>query len=79
MLEYELEKILCTFGESKGYEKRLCLMKWKADEPAKLDIRTWKPDGNGGHKPGKGLTLSDHEALLLDGALAEYLQNKRQG
>lgn len=75
MIEYELEKELCTFGESKGYEKRLCLMKWKSGEPAKLDIRTWKPDGES-HKPGKGLTLSDTEARILCRALTEYLHNK---
>lgn len=75
MLEYTLERTISVFGDNKGYEKRLTLLSWKAGEPAKLDLRIWKPVGDG-HKPGKGMTLTDIEAKALNEALTAYLMSK---
>lgn len=75
MIDYEVEETLSVIGESKGYEKRLCLIRWNGEPNPKLDLRVWKPDGEN-HKPGKGLTITDQEALILNAALTEYLQKK---
>lgn len=76
MITHEVKEVISVIGENKGYEKRLSLISWNG-EPAKLDLRTWKLTGSGDFKPGRGITLSDQEALLLDGALIRYLDKNR--
>lgn len=68
MIEYRIEQDLGAVG---GNGKSLKLVRW-GDNPAKLDLRTWR-ESEDGLKPGKGITLTDNEAKELAGVLAKYL------
>lgn len=64
-----MEKIavLSSFGNG---SLELNKVSWDG-KPAKLDVRTWF-DKNGNHTPGKGITLSDDEAMKLSTALMRH-------
>jgi len=70
-IAFDIEKDFGTIGSGSA-PKRLCLVSWN-HRPAKLDIRPWRDDENGGGKlPGKGITLTDEEGRFLLAALQEY-------
>ncbi|MGI5964874.1 MAG: YdbC family protein [Candidatus Methanomethylophilaceae archaeon] len=63
---YEIvEEIAKLSASSKGWTKELNLISWNGREP-KYDIREWSPDKS---KMGKGVTLSNEEAVMLRKAL----------
>jgi hypothetical protein len=68
MIDFQIEK---DFGAVGGNGKSLKLVRW-GDNPAKLDLRTWR-ESEDGLKPGKGITLTENEAKELAGVLTSYL------
>ena len=68
MFDFSIEKDLAPIG-NKG--KALKVVRW-GDKPAKLDLRTWRQDGEE-LKPGKGICFTREEAVELQTALTEYL------
>ncbi|AYV72445.1 YdbC family protein [Bacillus sp. PK3-056] len=65
-IKYEIIETIAVLSEStKGWKKELNLISWNGREP-KYDIREWSPEHE---KMGKGVTLSDEEALKLKEAL----------
>ena len=61
-IKYEITKHIGVLSESaKGWTKELNLVSWNDREP-KYDIREWAPERA---KMGKGITLSEEEALQL--------------
>lgn len=67
MIDYTIVKEIKTIGD-KG--KALNVVKW-GDHAGKLDLRTWVR-GKEEVSPGKGLTLTDEEAMQLLEGLQEY-------
>lgn len=67
MIEFKVERMLAQSTEGKT-TKRLTVTSWNG-APAKLDLRIWHE----GEKPGKGVTLTDEEAIIFNTALNEYL------
>ena len=62
MVEYEIKKTIGKLSEQKGGWKRLLrIVAWNGGEP-KYDIRDWSPDDT---KMGRGITLNEHEAVVL--------------
>lgn len=58
----EILEPIAVFSENeKGYTKEINLISWNGDEP-KYDIRNWHP---GREKCGKGITLTEEEAIAL--------------
>lgn len=55
----------------KGYTKELNIISWNDGAP-KFDLRQWTPDD---HRALKGITLSDHEMILLYKILQHYYKN----
>jgi len=69
-IKYEITKHIGLLSEStKGWTKELNLVSWNNREP-KYDIREWSPEHE---KMGKGVTLSDEEAIILKKLLDELL------
>lgn len=65
-IKYEIIETIAVLSEStKGWKKELNLISWNGREP-KYDIREWSPEHE---EMGKGVTLSDEEALKLKEAL----------
>ena len=65
-LKYEIIKNIGVLSESeKGWKKELNLVKWNEYAP-KYDIRDWAP---GHEKMGKGISLTEEEAIILLDAL----------
>ena len=63
---YEIVEEIAVLSESpKGWRKELNLVSYNGAK-AKYDIRDWAPEHE---KMGKGVTLSEEEALLLLEAL----------
>ena len=61
-IKYEITKHIGVLSESaKGWTKELNLISWNNREP-KYDIREWAPERE---KMGKGVTLSEEEAIEL--------------
>lgn len=59
---YEIKEHIGILSESTvGWKKELNLISWNGASP-KYDIREWAPDHN---KLGKGITLSEEEAIAL--------------
>ena len=73
-VSYTIEKTLAEISDNGVNCKRLTLTSWNG-YPAKLDLRTWRRDGDQ-MKPGKGLTLSDEEARALAEALQRHIQGQ---
>lgn len=69
MIEYTVEREIATVGN-----KKLTVTRWGSN-PAKLDLRTWRTV-DGQETPGKGVTLSDEEAVTLHCALMAYLNGE---
>jgi len=67
-IKYEIVKHIGVLSEgSKGWQKELNLISWNERAP-KYDIREWAPNHE---KMGKGVTLSEEEALNLKGMLEQ--------
>jgi hypothetical protein len=61
-IKFEITESVGVLSEStKGWTKELNLVSWNGREP-KYDIREWSP---GHEKMGKGVTLSEEEAMAL--------------
>lgn len=69
-LEYEVVKELGVIKESGSWATKVCLVSWSG-KPAKIDIRAWNEAPDAKYKVGKGVTLSDEEAVRLFDILKE--------
>jgi len=67
-LSFEVVQDFGSFGDGK-WAKHLALVKW-GNNDAKYDIRPWNEDMT---KMGRGITLTDAEALDLHDLLEEAL------
>ena len=66
-IKFDIIKHFGVLSEEKsGWKKELNLVSWNGRNP-KLDIRDWAP---GHEKMGKGVTLTEEEAVKLAGLLA---------
>ena len=74
MFEYETALPWATIGTTNQGELRLSLVHLHNYEPCQIDFRLWKPDGKGGLRPGKGMTLTDEQAAALATGLIKYLE-----
>ena len=64
----EIVRPLAVLSENeRGYTKEINLVSWNRSEP-KYDIRNWHP---GRERCGKGITLTEAEAVVLMDALKE--------
>ncbi|MCC2864901.1 hypothetical protein LK494_03070 [Anaerovorax odorimutans] len=65
-MKYEIKQRFGILSKNKsGWKKELTLTSWN-NNPAKLEIRDWNEDYT---KCGKGLTLTDEEAVTLKALL----------
>ena len=72
-IKYEIIEQLGVLSESeKGWKKELNLISWNAREP-KYDLRDWSEDHQ---KMGKGITLTEEEAIKLRNILNNNLRCK---
>lgn len=55
----------------KGYSKEVNLISYNGAKP-KIDIRNWSTDEDDNKKMGKGITLTEDEAIKLMEILNEY-------
>lgn len=70
-IKYEIVEHLGVLSESeKGWKKELNLISWNQREP-KYDIRDWSENHE---KMGKGITLSNDEAMKLRNILNNNLK-----
>ena len=61
-MQYEVEKTIAEISSTGSTAKRLTLTSWNGN-PAKLDLRTWRTDGNGDSQDRKSTRLnSSHMA-----------------
>ena len=64
----EIVRSIAVLSENeRGYTKEINLVSWNGGEP-KYDIRNWHP---GRERSGKGITLTEDEAVALMQALKE--------
>lgn len=71
-MQYEVKKTIAEISSTGSTAKRLTLTSWNGN-PAKLDLRIWRTDGNGDSQPGKGVTLTEDEAAAVAAAISDYL------
>lgn len=72
-IKYEIIERLGVLSESeKGWKKELNLISWNNRDP-KYDIRDWSEDYQ---KMGKGITLTEEEAIKLRNILNNNLKCK---
>ncbi len=70
-ITFKIVQHIGTISPSRnGWKKELNVVSWNYG-PAKLDLRDWSV---GYEKPGRGLTLSEDEAVKLFSILGEYLE-----
>lgn len=70
-IKFQIIKELGVLSEnSKGWRKELNLISWN-DREAKYDIRDWSSEHE---KMGKGITLSDEEAVALKELLMRIVE-----
>lgn len=68
----EIVRLIAVLSENeRGYTKEINLVSWNGSEP-KFDIRNWHP---GREKSGKGITLTEEEAIALMSALKEVFSD----
>lgn len=74
MFDFKIERTLAEISGNSHGSKRLTLTSWNGSR-SKLDFRNWidTPDGP---KPGKGLTLTEEEALKLAIAIYSYMEEQ---
>ena len=69
-IKFEIKQELGVLSESaKGWKKELNLVSWNGAAP-KYDLRDWSPEHE---KMGKGVTLTEEEALNLKTLLNQNL------
>ena len=69
-VKFEIVEEFAVLSESeKGWKKELNLVSWNDNEP-KYDLRDWSPNHE---KMGKGVTLTEEEALNLKTLLNQNL------
>ena len=72
-IKYEIIEQLGVLSESeKGWKKELNLISWNGREP-KYDLRDWSENHE---KMGKGITLTEEEAIKLRNILNNNLKCK---
>ena len=71
MITHKIERTIAEISRTDRGIKRLTLTSWNGN-PAKLDLRICVIDEAGQEKPGRGITLSEAEALTLAEELQAY-------
>ena len=74
MFTFTIQETIAELSSTTTTAKRLTVTSWNGD-PAKLDLRTWRYD-SGEVKPGRGVTLTDDEAMTLLNALEDYFDGR---
>ena len=63
-MQYEVKKTIAEISSTGSTAKRLTLTSWNGN-PAKLDLRIWRINGNGDSQPGKGVKNVKNEKCTL--------------
>ncbi len=72
-IQYEIKKEIAVLSKSdSGYTKEINLISWNGKEP-KYDIRSFSPNRE---KCGKGITLTESEAVALLEAFQKELNSR---
>lgn len=72
-ITFEIVRPIMVLSESeRGYTREINLVSWNGADP-KYDIRNWHP---GREKCGKGITLTEGEAIVLMDALKEVFSEE---
>ena len=72
-IQFDVVKHIGIVSEGRGgWNKELNMVSWNGRAP-KLDLRDWAPDRK---KMGKGVTLTQEEAVKLTELLAEALKSE---
>ena len=72
-IQFDVVKHIGVVSEGKGgWKKELNMVSWNG-RAAKLDLRDWAPDRK---KMGKGVTLTQDEAVKLAELLAEAVKSE---
>ena len=74
MITYKIHRTLVELDNNVEWHKLLTVTSWGSGSP-KLDLRNWREDGDR-LSPGRGVTLSIEEALVLREALDMYLREQ---
>ena len=62
--KYEITEELAVLSNKNGFTKEINMISYNGAKP-KIDIRNWSVDDEGNKRMGKGITLSNEEAMVL--------------
>jgi hypothetical protein len=68
--KYEITKELAVLSNKNGFTKEINMISYNGAKP-KIDIRNWSVDDEGNKRMGKGITLSNEEAMVLRDTLED--------
>ena len=68
--EYTITEEIAVLSEKNGFTKEINMISYNGAKP-KIDIRNWSVDDEGNKRMGKGITLSNEEAMVLRDTLED--------
>lgn len=68
--KYEITEELAVLSNKNGFTKEINMISYNGAKP-KIDIRNWSVDDEGNKRMGKGITLSNEEAMVLRDTLED--------
>lgn len=68
--KYEITEELAVLSNKNGFTKEINMISYNGAKP-KIDIRNWSADDEGNKRMGKGITLSNEEAMVLRDTLED--------
>ena len=68
--KYEITEELAILSNKNGFTKEINMISYNGAKP-KIDIRNWSVDDEGNKRMGKGITLSNEEAMVLRDTLED--------
>lgn len=68
--KYEITEELAVLSNKNGFTKEINMISYNDAKP-KIDIRNWSVDDEGNKRMGKGITLSNEEAMVLRDTLED--------
>lgn len=68
--KYEITEELAVLSNKNGFSKEINMISYNGAKP-KIDIRNWSVDDEGNKRMGKGITLSNEEAMVLRDTLED--------
>ena len=68
--EYTITEEIAFLSEKNGFTKEINMISYNGAKP-KIDIRNWSVDDEGNKRMGKGITLSNEEAMVLRDTLED--------